>query len=118
MGYETFVQEMLDRFPELSGECHVYMDQREPLPYVALGCVLIPLLEDCLAARNTAEITKVCEFLERAALRAREDLRLAELIRIEIGEWLPEARERTLLLAHLGPNTKKVCSYHIDRLQD
>jgi hypothetical protein len=118
MTYETFVKEMLDQFPALGAQCYAYMDEEEPLPYVAIGCVLIPWLKSRLEAHDMANITKACGFLEVAAAEGKSDSRLDDLIGIEIGEWLPEAPERKLLLSYLGPNTQRTCSYHITRLSD
>jgi hypothetical protein len=118
MTYESFVRELLHAFPALSNECYGYMDEREPLSYVAMGCVLIPWLQKCLEARDTEGIARVCDFLETVASEGIRDSRFTDLIAIEIGEWLSEARERKLLLSHLGPNTRRACSYYIDRLQD
>ena len=118
MVYETFVEEMLNRFPALRAECYGYMDETEPLPYVAIGCVLIPWPEACLQTRDVEGIARVCDFLELTASESRSDLRFDDLIGIEIGEWLPEARERELLLSNLGPNTRRACRYRLDRLQD
>ena len=116
MTYETFVTEMLDRFPFLREECLVYMDDDDPLPYVAIGAVLIPWLRVCLEGRDVENIANACEFLEVAADAGRIDSRLDDLIGIEIGEWLPEVRERNLLLSNFGPSTLRACSYHISRL--
>ncbi|MGC1299181.1 MAG: hypothetical protein WA869_29505 [Alloacidobacterium sp.] len=118
MTYETFVKEMLDWFPSLRSECSAYMDDDDPLPYVAIGCVLNPWLETCLEARDVASLAKAGEFVEAAAAASRSDARLADLIGIEIGEWLPGVRERKLLLSYLGPETHKLCGYHISRLPD
>jgi hypothetical protein len=116
--YETFVKEMLDWFPFLSSECDSYMDEDEPLPYLAVGCVLNPWIEARLAEHDVANILRACQFLEIASTEGRSDARLAGLIRIEIGEWLPEVEERSLLLSHFGSETRILCSYHISRLPD
>ncbi|QNI32790.1 hypothetical protein H7849_01960 [Alloacidobacterium dinghuense] len=118
MTYETFVKEMLNWLPILHDECMAYMDEDDPLPYVAVGCVLNPWLEACLEAHDVANIAKACEFLEVVSAEGKSDGRLDDLIGIEIGEWLPEIRERKLLLSHLGPETQRVCSYHISRLPE
>jgi hypothetical protein len=89
MTFETFVKEMLARFPFLRAECSAYMDDDEPLAYVAFGCVLNPWLESCLEARDISNVIKVCEFLESSACDSRSDGRLNDLIAIELGEWLP-----------------------------
>jgi hypothetical protein len=116
MTYGTFVKEMLDRFPFLRNECLSYMDDDDPLPYVAIGAVLIPWLKACLEARDVENIVKACDFLELAADAGRADSRLDDLIAIEIGEWLPEVSERNLLVSNFGSNTLRACSYHISRL--
>jgi hypothetical protein len=108
--------EMLDRLPFLRQECLSYMDDDDPLPYVAIGAVLIPWLKVCLEARDMESIAKACDFLEVAAHEGRTDLRLDNLISVEIGEWLPEVNERHLLLSNFGPSTLRACSYHISRL--
>ena len=43
MTFETLVQDMLAQFPFLREECSAYMDDEEPLAYIAFGCVLTPL---------------------------------------------------------------------------
>ena len=118
MTYETFVKEMLDNFPHLGTDCYGYMDEGDPLPYVAIGCVLIPWLERCLETQDANNITRACEFLEVTATEGLSDSRLDDLIGIEIGEWLSGVRERKLLLSYFGRNTWKACSYHIARLSD
>lgn len=118
MKYEAFVVEMVNWFPNLRTDCALYTDEEEPLPYIALGAVLIPWLESCLENKETANIAKICEFLEVASVEVRNNSDFDNLIGIEIGEWLPEVKERELLLAHLGPETKRVCDYHIIRLPD
>ncbi len=67
MTFETFVKEMLARFPFLQAECSTYMEEDEPLAYVAFGCVLNPWLASCLKARDIANVRKVCDFLEISA---------------------------------------------------
>ena len=88
------------------------------MPYVAIGAVFIPWLEVCLKACDVPKIAKACDFLEAAADNGRADSRLDDLIAIEIGEWLLEVLDRKLLLSHFGPNTQRVCRYHIVRLPD
>jgi hypothetical protein len=102
MTFETYVQEMLARFPFLREECSVYINDEEPLAYIAFGCVLNPWLERCLETRDIANVIKICDFLEASALDSRSDERLRDLIVIELGEWLPGLRERSLLLSTSG----------------
>lgn len=116
MTFETFVTEMLDHFPALGAACSAYMDEHESLAYVAVGCVLLPWLKTCLEAHDLANVIEVCRFLEVAAAEGQTDPLLDELIGVEIGEWLPEAPERKLLLSHFGPQTLRSCRYHIARL--
>jgi hypothetical protein len=113
MTFETFVQDLLARFPFLREECSAYMDDEEPLAYLAFGCVLNPWLERCLETRDVANVIKLCDFLEAAALDSRSDERLSDLIAIELGEWLPGLREKNLLLSRLGHETQRVCSYPV-----
>jgi len=116
MTYDTFVKAMLDQFPFLREECLAYMDDDAPLPYVAIGAVFIPWLEVCLKAHDVVKVAEACDFLEAVADNGRADSRLDDLIRIEIGEWLPEVLERKLLLSHFGPHTQRACRYHLVRL--
>ena len=118
MTFETFVQEMLDRFPFLRAECMGYMDEDEPLAYIALGCVFNPWLKTSLEAQDIANVTQACEFLEFVLVEGKSDDRIDNLVAIEIGEWLPELREKDLLISHLGPETRRVCSYYISRLPE
>jgi hypothetical protein len=116
MVYETFVKNMVEQFPFLREECLRYMDEDDPLPYIALGVVFIPFLEDCLKAREEVKIGKACAFIEAAAADGNSDFLLNQLIGIEIGEWIRSVSEIEILLSHLGPNTKRACRYHIARL--
>jgi hypothetical protein len=82
-----------------------------PLAYVAFGCVLIPSLEQALAERNMTVIRELCEYFESVAIESGKDSRLADLLGIEIGEWLPSAPNPDILEPWLGPETKRVCAY-------
>jgi hypothetical protein len=114
--YDTFVENMIEQFPFLREESLVYMGDDDPLPYVAVGAVFIPWLAACLKAQDVHKVAKACSFIEDAASEGQTDSRLDNLIRIEIGEWLPEVLDRDLLLSHFGPNTKRACRHHIGRL--
>jgi len=116
MTYDTFFKSMVEQFPFLKEECLAYMDDDDPLPYVALGAVFIPWLGACLKAQDVSKVAKACDFIESAAADGQADSRLDQLIGIEIGEWLPEVLERDLLLSLFGPHTKRACHYHIIRL--
>ncbi len=116
MTFATFVEDMLARFPFLQAECLTYMDDDEPLAYVAFGCVLNPWFASRLRDRDFANVTRVCEFLEALAVDSRSDGRLHDLLVIELGEWLREAPEKDLLMSHLGPETRRVCTRHVSRL--
>jgi hypothetical protein len=95
-----------------------YMDEDDPLAYIALGCVFNPWLKKSLEARDVANVAQACEFLEYVLIEGKNDKRIEDLVAIEIGESLPELREKKLLLSHLGPETRRVCSYHITRLPE
>ena len=116
MTYDTFVCSMIDQFPFLREGCLQYMDDNDPLPYVALGTVFIPWLEARLKAQDVDNVAKACAFMEAVASGGNANSRLDDLIGVEIGEWLPEVLERELLLSHLGPNTKRACHHHLARL--
>jgi hypothetical protein len=116
MTYQTFVENMLGQFPFLREECLGYMDEEEPLPYIALGAVFIPWLELRLKERDLFQIAKACAFIEDTAKYGERDFELNQLLGVEIGEWLIAAPERHLLISHFGTSTCRACRYHIDRL--
>ena len=116
MTFATFVEDILARFPFLQAECLTYMDDDEPLAYVAFGCVLNPWFASRLRDRDFTNVTRVCEFLEALAVDSRSDGRLHDLLFIELCEWLREAPDKDLLMSHLGPETRKVCANHVSRL--
>ena len=67
MTYDTFVSNMIEQFPFLGEECLGYMDNDNPLPYVAGGAVFIPWLEACLKAQDVDKVANACAFIEAAA---------------------------------------------------
>jgi hypothetical protein len=85
------------------------MADEEPLPYVASGCLLIPLLEIALEENDTSLIQEICTFLESVSNESRNDMRLAGLVKIELGEWLPSVQQKDMLLPFLGTETRRVC---------
>ncbi len=111
MTYQTVVSELVQRFPELQEEVRGYMDDAEPLPYVVLGCVILPRLENALREGELAVILRICAYLEDMALGSRTDELLGNLLHIEIGEWLCCAAHEDRLAPWLGPETKRICGY-------
>jgi hypothetical protein len=111
MKFETVVSELLVRFPYLRTAFRDYMADEDPLAYVAFGCVVIPLLEKSLAERNMVVVRELCEYFESVAVESKADSRLADLLRVEIGEWLPSAPHQDILGSQLGVETKRVCAY-------
>jgi hypothetical protein len=111
--YETTVAELFERFPPLLKEWKSRFatvgDERPP--YVVFGSLLIPALEEALAAGNLGSILKICAFLEDAAEASRVDDDLAQLLRVEFGEWLGGAANEASLAPWLGPETKRICGY-------
>jgi hypothetical protein len=95
------------------------MDAHEPLPYVAIGCVLIPNLERALAEGELAHIVKICAYLEDVAVSSCSDkmletllhIELETLLHIEIGEWIGYAAHEDRLAPWLGPETKRISGY-------
>ena len=53
----------------------------------------------------------ICAFIEEVAEAAQKDMGLANLLKIEVGEWLGGAANETLLTSWLGPETKRICNY-------
>lgn len=111
MTYDSFVTALLARFPSLRAELNVYMTDDEPLPYVAFGATLIPLLEKALDENDTSLIQEICNFIESVSDSGREDVRLDNLVYIELGEWLPSVPQKETLLSFLGAETKRVLQW-------
>jgi hypothetical protein len=107
MNYDTVVPELLSRFPTIKATYHD--PDWDDLPYLVFGCVLIPALEADLKLGDTDEIVSLCSFIEECAVCARQDNMLAELIKVEIGEWLQEVTYREGLAPFLGRETKRLC---------
>jgi len=112
MTYETMVPELLERLPAL-GPAYVamHLDDKEHLPTVVMGAILLPALERALDEQNLAPILKICAFLEDAAIAAQDDPRLESLLKTEVGEWLNWAANEDLLAPWLGTETKRLCGY-------
>lgn len=60
---------------------------------------------------NLGLILPVCAFLEDVAEASKQDGRLANLLRVEIGEWLDGVANEAMLAPWLGPETKRICGY-------
>ena len=114
MTYETFTSELFERFPKLRAVWRTrfdYLKDEPPLPYVVFGSLLIPKLEEALETGNLGVILPICAFLEDTAEAGSKDPRLAELVRIEFGEWLGGAANESLRAPWLGKETKLLCRY-------
>ena len=77
MNYETVVTDLFDTFPQASiglrYEVRGY-GQGEPGAYIVFGSVLMPALEQALAAGDLVSILSICAFLEDVAEAAEKDL--------------------------------------------
>jgi hypothetical protein len=114
MTYDTVVTDLFQRFPQFQAAYDAnfaYMGEQTPGAYVVFGAIVIPALEEALAAGDLARILQICAFLEDAAEAARRDRALEALLRIEIGEWLAGAANETSLARWLGTETKRICRY-------
>jgi hypothetical protein len=112
MTYETVIDEALTHVPELRAmDTSHFLDEDPPLPYVVFGVLLIPALENALNAGDLKVILRICAFLEEASESSRHDGGLAELIHIEIGDWLGFTSFEEQISPWLGPETKRVCGY-------
>jgi hypothetical protein len=114
MNYETVVTDLFKRFPKFQSTYNVkfaYMGKEKPGAYIVFGSVLIPALEEALAAGNLGAILPICAFLEDVAEAAQKDVGLESLFRVEVGEWLRGAANETLLAPWLGAETKRICRY-------
>jgi hypothetical protein len=114
MEYKTVVTDFFARFPKLHAvyqQKFGYMEDESPGPFVVFGSVLIPALEEGLAAGNLAMVLPICAFLEDIAESARTDSSLESLLRLEIGEWLGGMDNEAFLTPWLGQETKRICGY-------
>lgn len=114
MTYETVIPELFDTFPslrELYESQFEYLSGEPPLPYVIFGSLLIPALENGLTNADTAFVSSMCLFIEKASQTARSDLRLANLLSVEIGEGLGQTPREDQVAPFLGPETKRICRY-------
>ena len=105
---------MYERLPKLKSVADalfISLIEDRGCQYVVFGSVLLPALEGALAARDLGTILRVCAFLEDAAEAAQQDVRLGELLRIEVGEWLGSAANEELLASWLGAETKRICNH-------
>src|ERR1700722_597124 len=114
MNYETVVADLFKRFPRFQSaydEQFAYMGKEKPGAYIVFGSVLMPALEEALAAGDLSSILPICAFLEDAAEAAQKDIALEALLQVEVGEWLGGAANETLLAPWLGAETKRICRY-------
>jgi hypothetical protein len=114
MTFETVIAELFGKFPSLKVRNDAqldYMGDEPPLAYVVFGSVLIPSLDDALRAGDTQKIVSICSFFEECAESARHDGKLADLVRVEVDEWLATTTNEEELAPFLGSETKKLCRY-------
>ena len=114
MTYQSVLTELFHMLPfveERYRESFAYLEGEAPLPYLVFGAVLVPSLEQALAAGDLAKILKIAAFLEEASEGADGDVELATLLRIEIGDWLKRLEHEDRLAMWLGPATRRVCDY-------
>ena len=114
MTWDNVIFVMFRRFPDLEivySRDFYYMGEAEPSHYLAFGGVLIPALEQALARSDAARIQAISEYLEEVAVASEADSNLADLIRIEVGEWLDSASHGDVLQPWLGQETKRLCGY-------
>jgi hypothetical protein len=65
-----------------------YMSKEKPAAYIVFGSVLMPALEQALAAGDLGSILPICAFLEDVAEAAQKDIGIETLLEVEVGEWL------------------------------
>jgi hypothetical protein len=114
MNNETVVTDLFKRFPKLQlayDTKFAYMGKENPGTYIVFGSVLIPALEQALAAGDLGSILQFCAFLEDVAEAAEEDIGLRTLLEVEVGEWLGGAASEASLAPWLGIETKRICGY-------
>lgn len=114
MNYQTVITALLQRLPQLQAAYDAkfaYMGEQALDAHVVFGVVVIPALEEALAAGDLVRILQICAFLEDAAESARNDRDLETLLRVEVGEWLGGAANEASLAPWLGTETKRICRY-------
>ncbi len=114
MTYQSVLTDLFYRLPFVEDryrESFAYVEGEAPLPYLVFGAVLVPTLEQALAAGDLAKILKIAAFLEEASEDAGGDIALGTLLRSEIGDWLKRLEHEDRLAMWLGPETKRVCGY-------
>ena len=112
MTYETVIDEAIAHVPELkSMDTFHCLDEDPPLPYVVLGSLIIPVLENASSRGDLKIILRICAFLEEASASARHDGMLEALLQIEIGKWLRSTSFEEQVAPWLGPETKLICGY-------
>jgi hypothetical protein len=114
MNYETVVADLFTRFPKLKSAYDAeftYMGTEKPGAYIVFGSLLMPALEQALAAGDLGSILAICAFLEDVAEAAKKDLGLESLLEVEVGEWLGGAANEATLAPWLGTETKRICGY-------
>ena len=87
------------------------MGKEKPGAYTVFGSVLMPALEQALAAGDLGSILQICAFLEDVAEAAEEDIGLRTLLKVEVREWLRGAANEASLVPWLGIETKRICGY-------
>lgn len=111
--YETAVSELFERIPEMRSKYRTeyeFMGEEAP-QYLVFSSLLIPSLERALEMRDLRMILLICAYLEDAAESAAADPRLADLLAVEVGEWLGGAANEEVLSPWLGSETKRICHY-------
>ena len=114
MNYETVVPDLFNRFPQFREKWDTrfdYMGEEKSVQYVVFGSLLIPALEEALSSGNLGVILPICAFLEDVAVAAQNDSSLECLLGVEVGEWLGDAANESLLAPWLGTGTKRICKY-------
>jgi hypothetical protein len=114
MTYKTVVTDLFKQFPRFQSaydEEFAYMGKEKPGAYTVFGSVLMPALEEALAAGDLGSILPICAFLEDVAEAAQRDIGLESLLQVEVGEWLGGLANETLLAPWLGAETKRICGY-------
>lgn len=111
--YESVISDLFTQLPDLEPlyrERFSYMAD-EQLPYVVFGSFLIPVLETALNDHDGERVRSICAYLEEVAVNANTEVRLGELLRVEIGEWLGGTPWETEISTKLGEQTKRICRY-------
>ncbi len=115
IAFKSVVEDMVRAFPELetfsAEERDDTLKEFPELAYVIFGDLFKPFIERAMNSNDVEMLRRICSFLEEASCDAGQDPMLANLIGVEIGEWLQFVQGEDRIGPWLGEQTRKVTGY-------